>query len=90
MLLLPLAALGQRAMRQGAAARLLFLCLFLTLALPDAYMRVWLPATQDYLPARVRTALLLLPCLALVGTMIWSAALCGPRAVGRTLRPKAI
>jgi hypothetical protein len=78
-LLLPLAVLANQALRRGGASSLAFLGLFLVLAVPDHYSMDVVPFVRRHFDQRVGMALLLLPCLALLGAMIWLAAL------GRTL-----
>jgi hypothetical protein len=74
-LLLPLAVLANQALRRGGASSLTFLAMFLVLALPDHYATDVVPFVRRHFDQRVGMALLLLPCLALLGAMIWLAAL---------------
>jgi hypothetical protein len=72
---LPLAVLANRAMRGSGTSSLVFLGLFLVLALPDHYSADLIPSVAHQLGTRAGIAMLLLPSLALFGAMIWLAAL---------------
>jgi hypothetical protein len=74
-LLLPLTLLANQVRRERASASLLFLGLFLVLAMPHSYHKSVLPFVEPYLGPRAGVALVLLPSLALVGMIVWLAVL---------------
>jgi hypothetical protein len=74
-LLLPVTVLASHAMRGSASSSLMFLGLFLVLALPDPYAKVAFPFLEPNLGPRAGMALVLLPPLAILVMILWLATL---------------